>query len=95
MNGPHIRVVTGFQPGATASDALVAINDPWEVGMQIFDGRTGERSTRVRIFSGRATGAHGAQRARARLRRASSVTRPKGAPTKCRIWNRVSIPARH
>jgi hypothetical protein len=36
MNGPHIRVVTGFPPGATASDALVAINDPWEVGMQIF-----------------------------------------------------------
>jgi len=34
--GPHIRVVTGFQPGPTASDALVAINDPWEVGMQIF-----------------------------------------------------------
>ena len=34
--GPHIRVVTGFQPGPNASTAIVAINDPWEVGMQVF-----------------------------------------------------------
>jgi hypothetical protein len=34
--GPHIRVVTGYQPGATAAQAIVAINDPWEDGMQVF-----------------------------------------------------------
>ena len=34
--GPHIRVVTGYQPSASAAQAIVAINDPWESGMHAF-----------------------------------------------------------
>jgi hypothetical protein len=34
--GPHIRVVTGFQPAASEVNSVVAINDPWETGMLAF-----------------------------------------------------------
>jgi Papain-like cysteine protease AvrRpt2 len=34
--GPHIRVVTGFQPATPDVNSVVAINDPWEQGMHMF-----------------------------------------------------------
>ena len=34
--GPHVRVVTGFQPAASELSSIVAINDPWEAGMTTF-----------------------------------------------------------
>jgi hypothetical protein len=34
--GPHIRVVTGFQPAFPSQKSIVAINDPWAVGMNAF-----------------------------------------------------------
>ena len=34
--GPHIRVVTGFDPDPDASKATVYVNDPWERGMTNF-----------------------------------------------------------
>jgi hypothetical protein len=45
--GPHIRVVTGFQPATPENNSIVAINDPWEVGMQAFrPNNRGSRYTR-------------------------------------------------
>jgi len=34
--GPHVRVVTGFDPNPDALKAKVYINDPWERGMKQF-----------------------------------------------------------
>lgn len=34
--GPHIRVITGFQPADPEIEAIVGINDPWESGMRDF-----------------------------------------------------------
>lgn len=44
--GPHIRVVTGFQPARNPADAIVTINDPWEQGMRSF--RWPNRGSRYR-----------------------------------------------
>jgi hypothetical protein len=46
--GPHVRVVTGYQPGVTAANAIVGVNDPWELGMNTFQWpNRGARYTRT------------------------------------------------
>lgn len=48
--GPHIRVVTGIDTDEDGRDGIVAINDPWEVGMTTF--RPSNRgSTYTRTYS--------------------------------------------